>query len=69
MGHSGKRIKKSNFFPECNTRGRGFYKKRKISSPSVALGEEVLSKKKADDTDGVKSSLSARTALGEVYDF
>jgi hypothetical protein len=33
--------RKMNFFPECCTRGRGFkIKKKEISSPSVALGEE-----------------------------
>jgi hypothetical protein len=36
-------LKKMNFFPECCTRGRDF-KKKEISSPSVALGEEFLKK-------------------------
>jgi hypothetical protein len=40
MGTGGKRhSKKMNFFPDCCTWGRGF-KKKEISSPSVALGEE-----------------------------
>jgi hypothetical protein len=40
-GHSGMRFSKTkmNFFPECCTRGRGF-KKKEISSPNVALGDE-----------------------------
>jgi hypothetical protein len=44
LGEEGfKRI--SNFFPEC-TRGRGFFlKKRKFSSPSVAVREEVFAKR------------------------
>jgi hypothetical protein len=58
----GRGLKKSNFFLECNTRGREL-----LSSPSVALGEEIFSKKTADGSNGVKSSPSARMTLGRGF--
>jgi hypothetical protein len=59
-------FKKNIFFPECNTRGRVFLKKIKLF-PKCCTPGRGFSKKTADSTDGVNSSPSVVTALGEVF--
>jgi hypothetical protein len=61
LGEEG--LKNSNFFPVCCTRGRRFSFKEDKFLPRV----KCFFKKKADGTDSVKSSPSARTTLGEGF--
>jgi hypothetical protein len=61
-------LKKNRIFSSSVAlREEDFYKKKINSFPECYTRGRGFSKKKADGTDGVKSSPSARTALGEGF--
>jgi hypothetical protein len=70
LGEEGFSKQQLTSFPEClrlALREEGF-KKKQISSLSVAPGEEFFQKKiPPNGTNGVRSSPSAKTALGEGF--
>jgi hypothetical protein len=59
-------FKKKNFFPECWTRGRGFFFKKK-SSPHSGKRFFCKKEKKFDGADGIKSSPRVSVALREGF--
>jgi hypothetical protein len=61
--------KNLNIFPECCTWGRGYFFKKMINffPECCTRGRRFLKQKTADDTDGIKSSPSVRTELGEGF--